>query len=562
MAAAETIAAPGPPLVMTGPALRQGLARALRRLGEQKAHINELNVFPVPDGDTGTNMHLTLEAAWSEVTQLPDEAPVSAVTRAAAHGSLMGARGNSGVILSQVLRGWSVAAQDQETLDAQSLATALAEGSRVAYLAVKRPVEGTILSVARDSARAARQALNGGGELAQLAEAVAAESWAAVERTRDQMELLREAGVVDAGGFGLAVILSAVAERVIGESSGKYGLAADPEGEPTGSPASDAPRGASVLVAPPGGFGYCTEFALVGAQLDPVEIRSQLGDDAEDDSALVVGEPGLLHVHLHTKAPWELLSRAARLGTIERLKVEDMTAQHQRAKELGVASAPGPALRPLGVVAVAQGDGFRDLLLGLGAAVVVEGGQSQNPSTEEIVQGIEGAGAEVVLLLPNNANLVLGAEQAVAISSREAAVVPSRNLPQGIAALLAFDPEVPLELNRHRMERAMEGVHSVEVTRAARDSRLGDQEVPQGALIGVLDGRLVSCGRELDQVVLSALQNLAEGSVEVITLYRGGEMTVETSEGLERAIRAKFPGLEVEVHEGGQPFYQFIISAE
>jgi hypothetical protein len=545
---------------VTGRALRQGLERALRRLAEQKSHINELNVFPVPDGDTGTNMHLTLEAAWREVSQLPQAAPVSAVTKAAAHGSLMGARGNSGVILSQVLRGWSACSQEKESLDADGLVEALAEGSRVAYLAVKRPVEGTILSVARDAALAARKSLDQGGDLALVAEAVVAEGWAAVERSRDQMEVLREAGVVDAGGFGLAVILTAVAECVTGQRPGEVGR--EPEGKTqiATRPRVVTLRGAAAAVTPEGGFGYCTEFALVGADLEALEVRSQLGDDAEDDSALVVGEPGLLHVHLHTKNPWELLARASQLGKIERLKVEDMTSQHHDAQSRG--GTPAPDVRPLGVVTVAQGEGFRELLMGLGAAAVVEGGQSQNPSTEQILQGIDRSGADEVLLLPNNSNLVLGAEQAAELCAKQVVVVPSRNLPQGIAALLALDPEAPLEVNRHRMVRAMEGVHAIEVTTAVRDSQVGDRKVLQGALIGMLDGRLVSSGAEIDQVVLEALGELPDGSVEVVTLYRGADVETEAGESLERAIRARFPELEVERHDGGQALYQFIISAE
>ncbi|HUY56662.1 MAG TPA: DAK2 domain-containing protein [Candidatus Micrarchaeaceae archaeon] len=561
MAAADP-AAPGAPLVVTGRALSQGLERALTRLGEQKGHINELNVFPVPDGDTGTNMHLTLEAAWREVSQLPPDAPVSAVTKAAAHGSLMGARGNSGVILSQVLRGWSVSLREQDSLDPEGLAEALAEGSRVAYLAVKRPVEGTMLSVARDAARAARQALEKGADLPQLVEAVIAESWAAVERSRDQMEVLRDAGVVDAGGFGLAVILTAIGERVTGQAPERSGRARDEGAEISPGRSGVRVLGAAAAVAPEGGFGYCTEFALIGAELDPIEIRSRLGDDAEDDSALVVGEPGLLHVHLHTKEPWDLLVRAAQLGKIERLKVEDMTSQHQDAQARGRSPDQTLATRPLGVVAVAQGEGFRELLLGLGAAWVVEGGQGNNPSTEQLLQGVEDAGAEAVLLLPNNDNLVLGAEQAAELCVREAMVVPSHNLPQGIAALLAFDPGAPLQVNRHRMERAMEGVHAIEVTRAVRDSQLGDQKVVEGALIGLLDGRLVSSGSEVEPVVLSALGELPRGSVEVVTLYRGADVETEASERLEQAIRERFTELEVERHDGGQPLYQFIISAE
>jgi hypothetical protein len=551
------------PLEVTGPGLRKGLARALEKLSEQRDHINELNVFPVPDGDTGTNMHLTMEAAWNEFSRLPEDAPISAVTSAAAHGSLMGARGNSGVILSQVLRGWSVPTRDREKLDPAGLCEALAEGSRVAYLAVKRPVEGTILSVARESAQAAQKALDEGGDLAELMDALVAEAWSAVERSREQMQVLRQAGVVDAGGFGLAVILSAIAEQITDHRSSIP--AAGSEGDGQGkrrTPMAAVLRGAAAAEAPEGGFGYCTEFALVGSELEASDIRAKLGDEAADDSALVVGEPGLLHVHVHTKEPWEVLTRAAKMGRIERLKVEDMTAQHHQAQDRALAQ-PAPTGRArLGVVAVAHGKGFEELLLGLGAAAVVEGGQSLNPSTEQLLEGIEQAHANGVLLLPDNPNLELGADQAAKLSEREVAVVSSHNLPQGIAAVLAFDPGASLEVNRSRMERAIEGVHAIEVTNAVRESKIGDRRVPEGALIGVLDGEVVSTGSDIEPVVLEALEGLPKDSVEVVTLYRGADVEEATSEQLERAIRERFPGLEVEQHEGGQALYQFIISAE
>jgi len=552
-----------PPLELTGPGLRKGLDRALERLWEQRDHINELNVFPVPDGDTGTNMHLTMEAAENEFSRVPEDAPISEVASAAAHGSLMGARGNSGVILSQVLRGWSVPARDREKLDPAGLCEALAEGSRVAYLAVKRPVEGTILSVARESAQAAQKALDQGGDLSELLDALVAEAWAAVERSRDQMQVLRQAGVVDAGGFGLAVILSAIAEQITDRPFAIPGAAPEAAGEgKRRTPIAAMPRGAAAVDAPEGGFGYCTEFALVGSELVASDIRAKLGDEAADDSALVVGEPGLLHVHVHTKEPWEVLTRAAQMGRIERLKVEDMTAQHHEVQERALAQPASQGRAPLGVVAVAHGKGFEELLLGLGAAAVVEGGQSLNPSTEQLLEGIEQAHANAVLLLPDNPNLELGADQAAKLSEREVAVVSSHNLPQGIAAVLAFDPGASLEVNRSRMERAMEGVHAIEITNAVRESKIGERRVPEGALIGVLDGEVVSTGSDIQPVVLEALERLPEDAVEVVTLYRGADVEEAASEELERAIRERFPGLEVEQHEGGQALYQFIISAE
>ncbi len=567
MAAADQ-AAEGAPLEITDEGLREGLERARARLVEHRETINQLNVFPVPDGDTGSNLQLTVEAAWQEVRRLPRGAGVGEVARAAAHGALMGARGNSGVILSQVLRGFAARSEGQARLDAAALCDALQEGSQAAYRAVKRPVEGTMLTVIRDAAEAASGALSRRLPLPRVLEAMVAEAWAEVERTQEQMELLRQAGVVDAGGFGLAVLLTALAEPITGPSGWPSELDGELALEEEAELPSEA-RGAAAASAPEQGFGYCTEFILLDSELEPAELRRRLGAEAEEDSALVVGDPGLVHVHVHTRAPWELLGAAAGLGRIERLKVEDMTEQHRQLRRAGRRPEgrerePKPSLPrvPLGVVLVARGEGFRQLLLGLGASAVVEGGQSANPSTEQLLAGVRQARARQALLLPNNPNAIMVAEQAVGTAPERLAVVPSRNLPQGIAALLAFDPEADLALNRRRMEQALEGVHAIEVTVAQRDSRMGPRQIREGEYLALLDGDLASSGPELEEVVLEALAALPAGSVEVVTLYRGEGVQEGVAESLERALRGRFPELEVERHDGGQPLYPFIISAE
>ncbi len=547
------------PLAVTREGLRLGLQTALDRLYEQRGRINDLNVFPVPDGDTGNNMHLTLEAAMDEVSQLPRTAAVPDVAKAAAHGSLMGARGNSGVILSQVLRGFCLGCGENETLNPAALGAALQRASEVAYSAVKRPVEGTILTVVRDTATAAANSAGHGNDLREVADAAVSEAWAAVERTRDQLEALREAGVVDAGGFGLAVILTALSEVINGTQVWPAQLAPESDGE-------THERGIARTAAPEGGFGYCTEFSLVDSQLSPDELRERLlPTTSEDDSSLVVGDRGLLHVHVHLKQPWEVLPRAAELGRIERLKVEDMTAQHHLARHSGGSRAPArtsKGLAPVAVAAVAQRFGFRQLLLGLGAASVLDGGPTMNSSTDDLLRAVQDARAKGVLLLPNHRNLVLTAEQAARVSPCEVAVVPSTNLPQGVAALLAFDAESTMEVNRRRMEAATTEVRAVEVTRASRPSRLGDRPIAKGEFIALTDGELTAAGPELAQVVLSALAELDQTRLEVVTLYQGaGVETAEASE-LERRIRRQFPDLEVERHDGGQQLYPFIISAE
>jgi len=546
------------PDTVTGAGLRLGLARALERLAQQRDRINDLNVFPVPDGDTGTNMHLTLAAALAEANLLPAQAPVAQVAQAVAHGSLMGARGNSGVILSQILRGVAGGCSHQDQIGPEVLARCLREGAEVAYRAVKRPVEGTILSVVKDAAAAAERAAAEGKTTAEVLQAAVGEAWSAVERSRELLDVLRQAGVVDAGGFGLAVIFSALVEVMIGSDD----IAVPALSRAGSNGARPGPLGVLATDAPASGFGYCTEFSLVGSELDPMEVRARLGSEAEDDSALVVGDPGLMHVHIHTQEPWEVLTRAAELGKIERLKVEDMTTQHHEARLRVGAGNSHEGRLALGVVVVAPGFGFHQLLLGLGAAAVVEGGQGMNPSTEDLLKGIEQAQATQVLLLPNNPNLILGAEQAARVSRHEVSVVPSRNLPQGVAALLAFDPDARLEVNRQRMQRAMAEVHAVEVTKAVRASQYQGGAIAKGDVIAILDGELVAAGQDLAEVVLAALSQLRVDSLEVVTLYRGTSVQVGDSELLEATIRARFPNLEVERHDGGQALYAYIISAE
>ncbi len=553
MAAPEV--SPPVPAVVLGRGLRRGLRSALARLAEQRDRINDLNVFPVPDGDTGTNMHLTLQAALAEAENLGPDPKAGEVAAAVAHGALMGARGNSGVILSQILRGVAEGLGGKAEIGAGELAASLKEGSAAAYRAVKRPVEGTILSVVRDASEAAAAAASSGSSLAEVLQASAAEAWDAVERSRSQLEVLRRAGVVDAGGFGAAVILTALAEEMSGAGSLQ---------EPDAVAARrDGHRpGVLAVTAPDQGFGYCTEFSLVGSELGAMEVRQRLeGEQDEDDSALVVGDPGLLHVHIHTAEPWQLLTRAAELGRIERLKVEDMTRQHQEARARA-GGRPEARVGSRGVVVLAPGFGFHQLLLGLGAAAVVEGGQGRNPAIEELLRAIGEARCSEVLLLPNNPNLVLAAEQAARVSRSQVAVVPSRNLPQGIAALLAFDPEVGLEVNRKRMKRAMADVHCIEVTTAVRPSQYPGGAIARGDTIAVVDGEVAAAGAEAEEVVGAALVGLGGERLEVVTIYRGAGVDAAASRRLELAIKGRFPELEVESHDGGQALYPYIISAE
>ncbi len=572
MALGEPRAGRWPVARCDGARLARGLEGALARLGAARDDIDDLNVFPVPDGDTGSNMFLTLQAACSEVRTLPGEPGVAEVAAAAAQGSLMGARGNSGVILSQILRGFAQGCRSAATLDGPVLASALDAAATVAHRAVRKPKNGTILSVMRDAAQEAANVAEGGAALPVVLVAATREAWAAVERSPEQLEVLRQAGVVDAGGFGLAVVLEGLVEAVAGPRAAASlrpeGLARPARGRGRDRPHRPGPLGAAGVDAPRGGFGYCTEFLLLDSTASPPSVEAQLGGLGE--SGMVVGDTGQLRVHLHTREPWVVLERAARLGRIERLKVEDMTAQHHQARaragrpacEPGTGASPDPVLQAMGVVAVAPGAGFRAILEGLGVARVVEGGQSMNPSTEDLLQAIAATPARTVFLLPNNGNLLLGADQVAALADREVVVIPTHNVPQGISALLAFDREAAGEDNRQRMTAAIDAVRAVEVTTAVRDSQVDGRPIRAGDFLAVVDGEIQAVGASPTQVVLAALATLEDRPADLITIYRGAEATEAESRELARAIAERFPEAEIEHQEGGQAHYPFILSVE
>ncbi len=551
--------------------LRRALAEAREGLRAEADQINDLNVFPVPDGDTGSNLLLTLGAACEAVERLPPAADIGAVGRAAAHGALMGARGNSGVILSQILRGFAQGLDGGGVAAPDRLATALVAAATVAHRAVLRPKPGTILTVARDAGAAGQAAGSASGASSgSVLDAAAGEAWAAVARTPSQLPVLEEAGVVDAGGFGLAVVLSAFA-RAAG------GTGARP------APPARARRtrsGPVAVAAPAEGYGYCTEFRLVGGGEDALGVRTRLAEVTDlGDSALVVGDPGLVHVHVHTPEPGRLVAAAERLGRVERLSVTDMTEQHRRAgaRARGATPVAAPALRgsapaavetgsPIvagpAVVAVAPGPGFRAILLDCGAAAVVAGGPTQHPSTGDLLEGVRRAGPDEVVLLPNHPDIVPTAQQAARLAGARVEVVPSRSVPEGIAALLALDPARDLRSNRERMERAMAGVRTVEVTTAVRDSRQEGRQIRRGDVLALVDGRIAAAGGDLAQVTVAALEGMGAAELELVTLYRGADASADDARRVGAAVTRRFPGLEVERQDGGQPLYPFVISVE
>jgi hypothetical protein len=543
--------------------------------------------------------------------------------RAAAHGSLMGARGNSGVILSQIFRGFAQGVGDRERLDAPTVAACLSESARVAYKAVMKPTEGTILTVIREAADACQRAAAGSFDIRAILDETVREAHAAVERTIDQLAVLREAGVVDAGGFGLAVILegltrsveerdgTALRPRLVGERrSGEPrvrrpeepSVVPDDEGAPLpGGKATAAPRtatgrrrGAASVARREEGWGYCTEFMISGPGLDIDAIRAELGGLGE--SSLVVGDQDLVRVHIHTADPAALIGIAAQRGGLSNLKVEDMTAQHheilERAARSEAAAPPAPPapdapaaghpavraptaglsatvrpqtaapIRRFAVVAVAPGEGFREIFRSLGADAVVDGGQTMNPSTKDLLAAVRATGATSVVILPNNGNVIMTAEQVQHLADGiDVRVAPSRNVPQGISAMLAIDPGSDGIVNARRMTEAMPRVSTIEVTRAVRDSTANGLSIAAGDVIALVDDEIVQAGDDEAGVIEAVLRN-QEHLPELVTVYWGSQVDEAAAAAVLDRLRGGFADTEFELHRGGQDHYPYILSLE
>ena len=532
-----------------GTLFKQALLGSLSWLAANQEEVNRLNVFPVPDGDTGTNMLLTLQSAVEDIkdSQAPE---ISKIARLASHGSLMGARGNSGVILSQIFRGFARAVEGKSSLNPTELAGAFEEAANAAYRAVNRPTEGTILTVAREAGRAATAAASTPDATAPgVIAAAAAGARAAVLKTPSQLQILRDAGVVDAGGFGLQLILEGMLKSI-------------EETEAPSAAVTQPVRAAQVSMdLPEGGWGYCTEFLIEGSDLDLERIRTQI--EALGNSVLVVGEPELLKVHVHTDDPTRVIALAGGHGKILKLNVGDMSSQHKRILE---SEAGGPAGAPrangVGLVAVVAGKGLVDIFKALGVDAIVEGGQTLNPSTQDMLRAVESAPYDKVILLPNNSNVILAAKQVAGVTSKTVYLIETHSVPQGVAAVVAFSPDRTAEENVAAMNAEAQRVQTIEVTHAVRDTRSNGLRVKKGDVIGLINEKLEFAGSDYAEVVNKALGKLGPDAYELVTVYRGAGASDEEMASLESAIRSSYPGLDVEVQQGGQQHYPFILSVE
>ncbi len=538
---------------LSGQALREMFAAATGWLEKSYNDIDALNVFPVPDGDTGTNMLLTMRSTLEESYRAPDHS-ASAVAGAMARGALMGARGNSGVILSQIWRGLAQGLVDKDTITAVDLAGAFQQSASTAYKGISNPVEGTILTVIRETAEAVQQHVTGGTtNLLSVMEQAVSAAGESVANTPHLLHVLKESGVVDAGGQGLYTILEGALRYLNGE------VDQAPFRKPHIIVSDLAPgtRLPQALVADEDAYGYCTEFLLKGETLDPDRIRKQL--EKEGESLIVVGDNSAIRIHIHTVDPGKVIRYATKMGTVHQASMRNMDEQHQDWLDMQKEKAP---VADIAIIAVASGDGIADVFNSLGAACVVPGGQTMNPSTKDLLQAVESVPAEKLIILPNNKNIVLTANQLPSVTERTVEVVPTETIPQGVAALLAFDYEADLPTNTQIMKKAVSAIRSIEITRAVRTTKIGSLKIKRKQPIGLLDGDLVAVADDIMDAINQTLARLDLGKYEVVTIYYGADTGVEEAEQVSAGIREQYPHLQVEIVQGGQPHYNCIISVE
>jgi len=535
-----------------GKILRKMFALGTTWLETCVPEINAINVFPVPDGDTGTNMLLTMHSAMQEAKQNTDS-NASSVAKSMAYGALMGARGNSGVILSQLLRGLAKGLEDKKSFNGKDFAKALAEASQAAYEGIMHPVEGTILTVLKDAAYAANIAAKTDTEnLLSIVETATEAARDSVARTPDLLPVLREAGVVDAGGQGLYVLLDGAWHSLRGGADKMEGR--KPQLVSVNLPLAAKMAPTAEVEVP---YGYCIEFLLEGQKINLGKIRKKLKKKGQ--SLIVAGNCSMARVHIHSFKPGEILDYATHLGTLHQVKVNNMDDQY--AEFIKIQKERMPRVN-IAIVTVAAGDGFFEVFNSLGATIIVPGGQTMNPSVGELLKAVEAAPSDNIILLPNNKNIIHTASQVESLTSKRVKVIPTRTIPQGIAASLAFSYDMDLEENAQAMEKAITTVKTIGVTKAVRKTRINGQEIKKGQPIAILnDENLIASGNNMTDVIFQALTKTNIANTEMVTIYYAAETQAIEAEDIAQKIREGYH-LEVEVVRGGQPHYNYIISLE
>ena len=540
--------------------IRSSFITAAQAVKDRSEEINKLNVFPVPDGDTGTNMALTLATVVGELNELPSGASMAKVAATVTHGSLMGARGNSGVITSQILRGLAEGlAEVAEPVSTADVAAAFRRSVKVAFQAVRKPVEGTILTVLRDVSKCADQCEKKKLPLEETLDAIVAEAFDSVARTPDLLPVLKENGVVDSGAFGFAIFLEAFCDAALGRS-GSVSRAADQAIARATAKVdielNDDWEGSE--------FRYCTEFLFnAEKEIDEEATRDFLA--SQGDCELLVGTHPNYKIHVHTDHPDRVLAHMIESGQVFKVYIHnmDMEAAERTEKIAEDKAAKAPA-KPLGVVAVAAGSGQAEILRSLGVDVVVEGGQTMNPSTADLLKAAQQANAEAVVILPNNGNIIMAAQSACAAASFPMAVVPTRSVPQGFSAMFAFDAEASLDENVEAMSEARTAVHDGEVTRAVRDSQAADgTPISSGDVIGLVDDKILYVGSDVHEVtvrMVRGMQNEFEG--DTLTIMAGCDLSDEAFRAILDDIEEQVDDLEIDEHRGEQPLYPIVLAIE
>ncbi len=517
-------------------------------LSERKQSVDELNVFPVPDGDTGTNMSLTMASAAKAVAE-QETAILGELTKTMAYGALMGARGNSGVILSQLLSGFAKSTENKEKINADGFCQALELAVETAYQAVSNPVEGTILTVAKESSQAASQELHREGSSLDSVFAAAFEgAYSALQQTPFMLPVLQQAGVVDAGGQGWVYILEGMLAALRGDvpQYQKESLSAVPsvknKVDYTGEQAIT--------------YQYCTEFILKKKEksLSLDGVKSFLSD--KGDCLLVVGNSDTGKIHIHTNHPGNVLEFCTDMGTLHEVQIHNMLEQSEEMR------LKARAKKHLGIITVSLGSGLNEVFKSLGVDIVITGGQTMNPSTQDFVEAIDQIMAEEVLLLPNNSNVILAAQQAAGVSSKPVRVVGTKTIPQGIAALMAFNAENDLESNKTKMEEASKQIITLEVTYSVRDAEYDGQKISKGQILGIGEGKITATGTQIAEVAKQLIAAFFKPEYELITVYYGEDVQEQEAEKLIKALSQQYPQVDFELHYGGQPLYYYLISIE
>ena len=533
-----------------------------KNLEVKKEWINELNVFPVPDGDTGTNMTLTIMSAVKEVNNLED-VQMTSLAKAISSGSLRGARGNSGVILSQLLRGFTKGIRDLEELDAVALARAVDKGVETAYKAVMKPKEGTILTVARGVADKALELAEDAEDLQTFLEDVLEEGRRVLAKTPDMLPVLKEAGVVDSGGQGLMVVLEGAFDAFMGK---EVDLTFD--GGESAKVVKITPQAEADIK-----FGYCTEFIIVlnkeFTAEDEVDFKAYLS--SLGDSIVCVADDEVVKIHVHTNDPGLAIQRALTYGSLSRIKIDNMREEHQEklikdAEKIAAQQAEEAAKAPkkeVGFISVSIGEGFGQIFRDLGVDYLIEGGQTMNPSTEDMLNAISKVNAEHIFILPNNKNIILAANQAKALTKdKDIIVIPTKTVPQGITAVINYVPEKSVEDNEKDMTEEITRVKTGQITYAVRDTHIDDKEIHEGDIMGIGDHGMLAVGKEVAAVAKETVEQMVDDETELISIYYGEGFTEEEAEKLAGELEEQYDYCDVEVNCGGQPIYYCIISVE